>query len=65
MGLEELATHSPEAYVTAATTLAADVARLQTIRASLRERAACAGFTDGTAVARGMEDAYLTWSHRA
>jgi predicted O-linked N-acetylglucosamine transferase (SPINDLY family) len=65
MGLEELATQSVEAYVAAATKLAGDVARLQTIRRSLRERAACAGFTDGTAVARGMEEAYLTWSQCA
>ncbi len=65
LGLEELATISPDAYVAAATMLAGDVAGLQKIRTSLRERAACAGFTDGSAVARGMENAYLTWSHRA
>lgn len=58
MGLEELIAENAERYVEIAVALAQDQKRLAELRASLRDRVAAKGLTDGTAFTRQLESAY-------
>jgi protein O-GlcNAc transferase len=58
LGLADLAADSDEAFVETAVSLAGDLARLATLRGTLRERMACSPLMDGARFARGVEAAY-------
>ena len=58
LGLDELITDSDEAYVEAASALAADTDRLAALRNGLRERMAGSALTDGPAFADRLGRAY-------
>ena len=58
LGLGELVVDTPEAYMACARDLAGDVARLGTLRATLRERIAASPLCDATTCARNVEAAY-------
>ena len=57
-GLEELVADTPEAYVKCARDLAADLARLRTYRAILREQIATSSLCNELDHARSIETAY-------
>lgn len=59
-GLPELVARDEQDYVARAATLAADPARLQQLRAGLRERLARSPVTDGARHTRYLERAYAT-----
>jgi len=56
--LTDLAVESQEAYVTCARELAGDLARLRTLRATLRQRIIGSALCDAPAYARSIETAY-------
>ena len=56
--LGDLVVDTPESYVTCARDLAGDVARLRTLRATLRERIAASPLCNSTDHARSVEAAY-------
>jgi protein O-GlcNAc transferase len=56
--LPELIARTPDEYVTIATALAQDIARLATLRHTLRERMLCSPLMDARRFARGVETAY-------
>jgi predicted O-linked N-acetylglucosamine transferase (SPINDLY family) len=58
VGLPDLIARTPEAYVSAAATLAADLPKLAALRAGLRERAAGSPLGDGAGLAAAIEVAY-------
>jgi len=58
LGLQELAAQTPEQYVALATRLAADLSRLQELRATLRQRMLRSPLMDGKRFARHVEQAY-------
>lgn len=58
VGLDELATSSPEAYVQRACELARDRGRLASLRAGLRERVASSVLCDRAGYVAHLEDAY-------
>jgi predicted O-linked N-acetylglucosamine transferase (SPINDLY family) len=58
LGLEELAARTPEQYVSLATKLAGDLPRLQSLRATLRQRMQQSPLMDGKRFARHMEQAF-------
>ena len=57
-GLGELVVDTPEAYVACARDLAGDLARLGTLRTTLRERIATSPLCDAPTHARNVENAY-------
>jgi protein O-GlcNAc transferase len=57
-GLTELITRTPDAYVHAAVDLAADRARLATLRAELRDRLRASPLLDAAGFARALEEAF-------
>jgi predicted O-linked N-acetylglucosamine transferase (SPINDLY family) len=65
LGLRELITRSPGAYVRAAVALAGDPDRLRALRAELRPRLRASALHDATRLARHLEAAYrrawVTW----
>ena len=63
VGLPELIAHSPAAFVEVATTIGTDFDSLSALRKTLRDRSRDT-LTDGTRLAREMEDAYLSWCSR-
>jgi protein O-GlcNAc transferase len=63
-GLPELVAPTPEEYVSIATGLAADVARLAELRAGMRPRLQCSPLTDAARFARHIEAAYRKMWHR-
>jgi protein O-GlcNAc transferase len=69
LGLDELIARSDEEYVRIAVALARDPARLEVLRAGLRERMRAASLTDATGYTRDLENAYRTvwraWCGRA
>jgi predicted O-linked N-acetylglucosamine transferase (SPINDLY family) len=58
LGLPELAGQTPEEYVAIAAGLAADIPRLQELRAGLRDRLRASPLMDGPRFARNMEQIY-------
>jgi predicted O-linked N-acetylglucosamine transferase (SPINDLY family) len=58
LGLKELAAETPEQYVALAAKLAADLPRLQELRATLRQRMQRSPLMDANHFARHMEQAY-------
>jgi predicted O-linked N-acetylglucosamine transferase (SPINDLY family) len=58
LGLADLIAREPEHYVQLATTLAADRARLQGLRSSLRQRMKGSPLMDAPRFARGIESAF-------
>ena len=60
IGLPELATRSPEAYVRKASELAADFPRLAELRSTLRARLAQSPLMDGRQFTRDLEQAFRT-----
>jgi predicted O-linked N-acetylglucosamine transferase (SPINDLY family) len=58
LGLPELAARTPEEYVSIAGKLAADLPRLQELRAGMRERLRTSAIMDGKRFARSMEQAF-------
>jgi len=58
LGLKELAAETPEQYVALAARLAADLPRLQELRATLRRRMLRSPLMDANRFARHMEQAY-------
>lgn len=58
VGLSELIAETPKAYVDLAADLARDFARLENLRASLRERMRASALCDAVGFARDMEAAY-------
>jgi predicted O-linked N-acetylglucosamine transferase (SPINDLY family) len=58
VGLDELIAATPEDYVRTATELAGDLARLEALRAGLRERVGRSPPTDATRFTRHLETAY-------
>ena len=64
VGLPELVANSPSHYVAIARTLAADPARLQVLRASLRSRLEKSPPGDVAQFTRDLEALYRAWWHR-
>ncbi|MSO92433.1 MAG: tetratricopeptide repeat protein [Rhodospirillales bacterium] len=58
IGLDDLITAAPEAYVETAVGLARDLPRLRALRRDLRGRIAASGLTDAAAFTRTLEAAY-------
>jgi len=58
VGLPDLVASDVEKYIERAAGLAADLPRLATLRATLRQRMAASRLCDGPAFARALEDAY-------
>jgi protein O-GlcNAc transferase len=58
LGLDELIARTDEEYVRIAVDLARDTARLETLRAGLRERMRASPLTDARAYTRDLESAY-------
>jgi predicted O-linked N-acetylglucosamine transferase (SPINDLY family) len=58
VGLPELVTTTPDAYVRVATELASDPARLANLRASLRDRMGSSPIMTAPAFARDVERSY-------
>ncbi|HMF19344.1 MAG TPA: tetratricopeptide repeat protein, partial [Gemmataceae bacterium] len=58
LGLQELAAQTPEQFVALAARVAADLPRLQELRATLRQRMQQSPLMDGKRFARHMEQAY-------
>jgi predicted O-linked N-acetylglucosamine transferase (SPINDLY family) len=58
LGLGEMAAHGSEEFVTIAAALAADLPRLASLRATLRDRIAGSPLMDGARFARNVETAY-------
>jgi protein O-GlcNAc transferase len=58
LGLPELIARTADEYVGIAAALAADVARLTTLRQTLRERMQCSALMDAPRFARSVESAY-------
>ena len=58
MGLDELVAESPEAYIEIARGLATDVARLQDLRMSLREKMLQSSLLDAPGLTRNVETKY-------
>jgi predicted O-linked N-acetylglucosamine transferase (SPINDLY family) len=58
VGLDDLVTADPDAYVAAAVALARDPAHIATLRGGLRARMQASPLCDGSAFARAMEAAY-------
>jgi predicted O-linked N-acetylglucosamine transferase (SPINDLY family) len=64
VGLSELVTGSPDAYVESAVATARDLVHLATLRAGLRERMQRSPLMDAPRFARNLEAAYRTMWHR-
>ncbi|MGA2497946.1 MAG: tetratricopeptide repeat protein [Tepidisphaeraceae bacterium] len=64
VGLADLAAATPRQYVAAAAGLAADLPRLRSLRASLRQRLGQSPLMDAPRFARGIEAAYRIMWHR-
>ena len=64
VGLEELVAENADAYVAIARGLAADLPRLEGLRAGLRDRVALSPLCDGERYARDVEAAYRDMWHR-
>jgi predicted O-linked N-acetylglucosamine transferase (SPINDLY family) len=58
IGLDELITQTPEAYVQLATRLAGDLPRLTALRYGLRGRMSCSPLMDAMQFTRHLEEAY-------
>jgi predicted O-linked N-acetylglucosamine transferase (SPINDLY family) len=63
VGLSDLVTASPEAYIDTAAALAADRARLADLHATLRQRMSESPLCNGSGLARAIESAYRQFWH--
>ena len=64
LGLEELAAETLEQHVATAARLAGDLARLQVLRSTLRQRMLQSPLMDGERFVRHVEQAYRQMWHR-
>jgi predicted O-linked N-acetylglucosamine transferase (SPINDLY family) len=58
LGLQDLAAETPEAFVALACQFTGNLARLQELRSTLRQRMLDSPLMDGKRFARGVEEAY-------